>query len=171
MTEREKMAGDKIKCAGWPIVMHSLRTAVAAAVSVLAARLFRLPETYWAAITTLVITQSSLGAALTVSWQRFVGTVLGAIVGAILASHFGPNVVVFAIGVFIVGLLCAVTRAERIAFRFGGVTLAIVLFVPRTGPAWRIAFDRFAEVSIGIVVALLLAWIWPETEERPLAGS
>ena len=33
-----------------------------------------------------VITQSSLGAALTVSWQRFVGTMLGTVVGAIVAS-------------------------------------------------------------------------------------
>jgi uncharacterized membrane protein YccC len=78
---------------------------MAAAVSVLAARLLRLPESYWAAITILVITRSSLGAALSVSWQRFVGTALGAVVGAILASQFGANVRVFAIAVFLVGLL------------------------------------------------------------------
>ena len=29
---------------------------------------------------------------------------------------------------------------------FGGVALAIVLLVPRTGPAWQIAFHRFVEV-------------------------
>jgi uncharacterized membrane protein YccC len=36
--------------------------------------------------------------------------------------------------------------------------------VPNVDPAWLFAFHRFAEVSIGIVVALLLAWIWPESE-------
>ena len=144
--------------------MHSARTAVAAVVSVLIARLFRLPEAYWAAITTLVITQSSLGAALKVSWQRFVGTVLGAVVGAIVASHFGTRVLVFGSCVFILGLVCAVASSDRSAYRFGGVTLAIVLLVPRAGPAWRIAFHRFAEVSIGIGVALLLAWAWPESK-------
>ena len=82
------MASDKVQWAGWAVLIHSLRTAVAAVASVLVARLFRLPETYWAAITTLVITQSSLGAALAVSWQRFVGTALGAAVGAIVASYF-----------------------------------------------------------------------------------
>jgi uncharacterized membrane protein YgaE (UPF0421/DUF939 family) len=140
---------------------------VAAIVSVLVARLFRLPEAYWAAITTLVITQSSLGAALTVSWQRFVGTVLGAALGALVASHFGPNVLVFGACVFILGLVCAVARSDRSAYRFGGVTLAIVLLVPRAGPAWRVAFHRFAEVSIGIGVALLLAWVWPEEDVTP----
>jgi uncharacterized membrane protein YccC len=136
-------------------------------VSVLVARLFRLPEAYWAAVTTLVITQSSLGAALTVSWQRFVGTVLGAAVGALVASHFQPHVLVFGACVFVLGLLCAVARSDRSAYRFGGVTLAIVLLVPRAGPAWRIAFHRFAEVSIGIGVALLLAWLWPEEDVTP----
>lgn len=72
-------------------MVHSSRTAVAAVASVLVARLFRLPETYWAPITTLVITQSSLGTALAVSGERFMGTVFGAAVGAIVASHFGPH--------------------------------------------------------------------------------
>lgn len=37
-----------------------------------------------------------------------------------------------------------------------------MLLVARTGPVWRIAFHRFAEVSIDIGVALVLAVIWPE---------
>src|SRR5271169_2179438 len=165
------MSSDRVRWTGWPVVVHSARTAVAAVASVLAARLFRLPEAYWAPITTLVITQSSLGAALTVSWQRFVGTALGAVVGAIVASHFGPHLIVFGTCVFILGLLCAVARSDRSAYRFGGVTLAIVLLVPRTGSAWRIAFHRFAEVTVGLGVALILAWVWPEREETPSGKS
>ena len=150
---------------GWPILVHSVRTAVAAVVSYLVARLFRLPEAYWAPITTLVVTQSSLGAAWTVSWQRFVGTALGAVVGTIVATRLGTNLIVFGISVFLLGLVCWLLRAGRSAYRFGGITLAIVLLIPRTGPAWPIAFHRFAEVSIGIGVALIMAWIWPEREE------
>src|SRR5579863_5529049 len=69
----------------WPVLVHSSRTAVAAIVSVLVARLFRLPEAYWAPVTTLVITQSSLGAALSVSRQRFAGTAIGAAISALVA--------------------------------------------------------------------------------------
>src|SRR5438132_7471354 len=145
----------------WPLVVHSARTALAAVASLLAARSFRLPEAYWAPITTLVITQSSLGAARTVSWHRFVGTALGAVVG-VMASHFAPHVLVFGTCVFILGLLSAVAHLDLIAYRFAGVTLAIVLLVPRTGSAWQIAFHRFAGVSTGIGVALMLAMLWPE---------
>ncbi len=162
------MASDRVRWTGWPVLVHSLRTAVAAVASVLVARLFRLPETYWAAITTLVITQSSLGAALAVSWQRFVGTALGAAVGAMVASYFGPHVLVFGASVFLLGLLCALARADRSAYRFGGIALAIVLLIPRTSPAWQIAFRRFAEVSIGIAVALIMTVVWPEREITPL---
>jgi uncharacterized membrane protein YccC len=154
-----------------PVVVHSVRTALAAVVSVLVARLVWLPETYWAAVTTLVITQSSLGAALAVSWQRLIGTVLGTAVGAIVASYFAPNMLVFGITVFILGLLCAAVHSHRSAYRFAGVTLAIVLLVPRTAPAWKVAFHRFAEVSIGIGVALILAVLWPEREDTPADKS
>jgi uncharacterized membrane protein YgaE (UPF0421/DUF939 family) len=148
----------------WAIVLHSLRTAVAAVVSVAVARLARLPEAYWAPVTTLVIAQSSLGAALAVSRQRFAGTALGAAVSALVATYFGPRVLVFGACVFFLGFLCALVHLDRSAYRFGGVTLAIVLLIPRAAPAWKIAFHRFAEVAIGIAVALLLATLWPEKE-------
>jgi uncharacterized membrane protein YccC len=158
------MTSDRVKWTGWPVLVHSGRTAVAAVASVLVARMFRLQEAYWAPITTLVITQSSLGAAFPVSAQRFIGTVLGAVLGAVVASHFGASVVVFGGCVFILGLLCNLTHTDSTGYRFGGIALAIVILIPRTGPAWRIAFHRLAEVSIGIVVALILAWVWPERD-------
>lgn len=153
--------------AALPVAVHSARTAVAAVASLLVARLFRLPEAYWAPITTLVVTQSSWGAALGVSWQRIVGTVLGGLLGTIVASYFRPSVLVFGTGVFILGVICALLRAGRSAYRFGGITLAIVLLVPRTGPAWQIAFDRCAEVFIGIAVGLVVTVLWPERESTP----
>ena len=168
------MAGERegpAERGGWIILVHSARTAVAAVASVLVARLFRLPEAYWAPITTIVITQSSLGAALKVSWQRFLGTGLGAVLGAIVASHFEPHVLVFGASVFFLGLICPLALADRSAYRFGGITLAIVLLIPRAGSAWEIAFHRFAEVSIGIGVALILTLIWPEREDTPPAES
>jgi uncharacterized membrane protein YccC len=157
----------KVEWTGWPVLVHSLRTAVAAVASLLVARLFRLPGIWWAPITTLVITQSSLGAAFAVSWQRFVGTAMGAVAGGLAASFLPPNVAVFGLCVFILGLVCAVARAGYSAYRFGGITVAIVLLLPSTQPAWLAAFHRFAEVSIGIAVALLLAWVWPEREPAP----
>lgn len=161
------MASEAAEWAGWPVLVHSARTAVVAVTSLLVAQLFRLPEAYWAPITTIVITQSSLGAALAVSGQRFVGTALGAAVGAIAAVCFGPHLIVFAASVFVLGVVCALLHSDAPAYRFGAITLAIVIIIPRTGPPWQIAFHRFAEVSIGIAVALFFAVVWPEKEITP----
>ena len=152
------------------VVVHSVRTALAAMVSLVVARLFGLPEAYWAPVTTLVITQSSLRETLSLSWHRFMGTALGALVGVIVAIQIGPNLLAFGAGVLVLGLLCALVGSDRTAYRFGAVTLAIVLLVPRTNSAWHMAFHRFAGVSLGIGVALVLTVLWPESEDFPQEG-
>lgn len=158
------MANGKVGRIWRPVLAHSVRTAVVAVASLLVARLFRLPESYWAPITTLVITQSSLGAAFAISSQRFIGALFGVVVGGAVATFLPPNILIFGICVFILGLLCAVAHSDHSAYRFGGMTVAIVLPIPRQQPAWLIAFHRFAEVLIGIGIAPIFAPVWPETE-------
>lgn len=158
------MSGSVRTWAWQAVVVHSVRTTAVAIASLLLARLCHLPESYWAPITALVITQSSLGAALKVSRQRLMGTVLGASLGALAATFFGMDLLVFAVCVLVLGVLCAITRSGNSAYRFGGVTLAIMLLIPRSGPAWTIALHRFAEVSLGILVALAFAYVWPEPD-------
>ena len=149
-------------------LVHAARTSVAAVVSYLVARLFRLPEAYWAPISTLIVMQSTLGAALPVSVQRFAGTGIGAAVGAATATYFHSSVWTFGIAVFLVGLLCAVLRVERSAYRYASVTLAIVMLVTRSTSAWWIGIHRFFEVSLGIAVGLMLSAFWPERQSGNL---
>ena len=145
-------------------MVNSARTAFAATFSLIVARVFRLPETYWAAITTLIVMQSTLGAALTVSWKRLVGTALGAFVAAFATTYIGPNALAFGGLVFGIGLLSSALHLDRTAYRFASITLAIVMLIAHTRPAWVVATHRFIEVSVGIAVALALTAIWPEPE-------
>ena len=138
------------------------RTAVAAVVSYLIARLFHLPEAYWAPISTVIGMGSTLGAALPVSAQHFAGTAIGAAVGAVTATYLHGSVWTFGIAVLLIGLLFAVLRVERSAYRYATTTLVIVMLVTRSTSAWRIAIHRSLEVSIGIAVGLVLSALWPE---------
>lgn len=153
---------------------------MAAVVSLLTARLFKLPEAYWAAVTTLIVMQSSVGAALTVSVRRLAGTALGAGIGAIFATYFGPNILAFGVGIFLLGVLCALLvhthrrlpkYLDRTAYRYGSIALAIVMLVVRYNSAWIVALHRFIEVSIGIVVGLVLTMLWPERQPQAEAQS
>jgi uncharacterized membrane protein YccC len=143
---------------------HSARTAVAAVVSLLVARLFRLPEAYWASVSTLIVMQSTLGAALPVSAQRLAGTALGGMAGGVAAAYFPENALAFGVAVFLLGILCAGFRVQRSAYRYASVAVAIILLVPRANKAWVVALHRFVEVSIGIAVGLAITAIWPERQ-------
>lgn len=148
--------------------VHALRTTVAAVASLMIGRLFRLPESYWAAVTTIVVMQSTLGAAWTTSRQRLAGTAIGAVIGALFATYVGASVAAFGSGVLIAGIICALLHIERNAYRYAGITVAIVVLIAHAEPAWIIALHRFFEISIGIAVGLVLTAIWPE--KPALAG-
>ena len=88
-------------------LINSARTAVAAVVSMVLARSLKLPEFYWAPISTIVILLSTINP-MTLAWQRFAGTALGAALGALIATWFHPGWAVYGVGIFVCGMLCAV---------------------------------------------------------------
>lgn len=152
-------------------VLHIARTTIAALASLLIARALRMPEPYWATVTTIVVMQSSLGAAWKVSRKRLAGTALGAIVAGLLASYFGANLIAFIAAMVGTGVICLGLHLDRTAYRFAGITLAIIMLVARPQSAWIIAAHRFVEVSLGIAVALVLTAAWPERQAIPAAPA
>jgi len=143
-------------------LIDAARTTIATVASLLFARLFHLPEAYWAGIATIIVMQSTLGAAWTISKERLIGTALGAATGALLSTYSGQNVAAFGAGVFAMGLLCAFLGIGRGAYRYSGITLIVVMLIARTQPAWIVAIHRFVEISVGIAVGLLVTAVWPE---------
>ncbi len=134
----------------------------------LLARALKMPEFYWAPISTIVILLSTIDP-LTLAWQRFAGTALGAALGAVIATYWHPGATIFSwmmsdwiiygMGIFVCGILCALLRV-RTAYRFAAITLSIVLLIAHTRPPWIVATHRFVEVSLGIAVALLVTVVW-----------
>ena len=140
------------------VLQHSLRTAVAAVVSLLLARSLKLAEFYWAPISTIVILLSVTDP-LALAWQRFAGTALGAALGALIATFVGGNWMVYGAGILVCGILSGVLRLGS-AYRFAAITLTIVVIVAHTRPPWVVDYHRFVEVSLGIAVALLITTVW-----------
>jgi len=111
-------------------MLDSLRTAIGAVAAMILARLLKMPEYYWAPISAIVILQSTIPPVI-LSWQRFVGTALGAVLGAALATFFRPNALVYGVGILMCGALSWLMRTGG-AYRFAGITLSIVLLIPHT---------------------------------------
>jgi uncharacterized membrane protein YgaE (UPF0421/DUF939 family) len=153
--------GDWAKRAGLSraVLINAARTAVATVASLLLARsLLKLPEFYWAPISTIVILLSTINP-MTLAWQRFAGTALGAALGALIATFFNSNWAVYGGGIFVCGILCSLLRVGS-AYRFAAIALSIVLLVAHQRTPWIVATHRFVEVSLGIAVALLVTMVW-----------
>ena len=140
-------------------LLDAARTTLAAVLSLVLARLLKLPESYWAPISAIVIIQSTLNPR-TVAWQRFAGTALGAVMGAFVAAFLPATLWVYAGAIFLGGVLCSLLRS-RGAYRFAAITLSIILLIAHSSSAWIVASHRFVEVSVGIAVALAIAQVWP----------
>jgi uncharacterized membrane protein YgaE (UPF0421/DUF939 family) len=154
------MAGSGIFCGvNRHSVLDSVRTAFAAVAAMLLARLLKLPEYYWAPISAIVVVQSTIPPR-TLGWQRFVGTALGAVLGAAVATYFRPTAVAYAVGIVLCGLLAWSLRVGG-AYRFAAITLSIILLIPRARAPWITGWHRFLEVSLGIAVALVVTTVWP----------
>ncbi len=138
---------------------QGLRTALAAALAYWLTELFRLPGGYWAAISAIVVMQSEVGATLIASRDRIAGTAIGSFIGWLTALIWHESLVVFALAVLLVMVLCTALRFQN-AGRLGGVAVAIIVLIPRAGPIWHIAIERFLEVSFGIGVSLVIALAW-----------
>jgi len=140
-------------------LMDAARTTVAAVVSLLLARILKLPEFYWAPISAIVIIQSTINPR-TVAWQRFAGTALGAALGALVATFFSSSALVYGVALLLCGVLCAALRLDG-AYRFAAITLSIIVLIAHQRAPWIVASHRFVEVSVGIAVALAVAQLWP----------
>ncbi len=75
-----------------PKLVQALRMTVACLATYGLGEAFGLPQAYWAVITAIIVTQSSLGSSLKAAFDRFLGSVLGAAYGGlvtVVVPHHG----------------------------------------------------------------------------------
>jgi uncharacterized membrane protein YgaE (UPF0421/DUF939 family) len=87
------------------------------------------------------------------------------VLGAALATFFRPSAVVYAVGILLCVVLAWLLRVGG-AYRFAGITLSIILLIPRGRAPWITGWHRFLEVSLGIAVALVVTMVWPRGRKK-----
>jgi uncharacterized membrane protein YccC len=160
-----------LRAAGLETVKQAIKTAIAGVISLAVTNLFHLPQGYWAAISALIVMQSNVGATLTASRTRLAGTAVGAVVGGLSVAIWhmkmpGANMLGFALAVAIAFYVCGLLSLAD-SQRLATVTVAIIMLAGLTSSAWVIALHRFAEVALGILIALLVSLtLWPNHARR-----
>lgn len=149
---------------------HPLMTATAGIMALVLAEALHLRDVEWAAISAIVVMQPEAVLTIGASRDRFVGTAVGATMGWLAASVWRGNVLVFGLAVAISLTACGALGLKN-ARRLCGATICLVALVPAEGPKWKMALDRFVEVSFGIVIALAISLLldgWGKFRSRRL---
>lgn len=123
---------------------------------------YHLHEGFWAVVTVSSITRPNLSATVIKSALRLVGTLVGAIVGFILAKHIGYSpfelfftILIFSFTTTYIGLQ---TRPYNYLSVVAGFSAVIVIASFVLGDIQAVAIDRTLEVCIGIIVVALVGW-------------
>jgi uncharacterized membrane protein YccC len=134
------------------LLIHAAKTALAASLSWWLAKLFGVRDGYWGSISAIIVLQSNVGATVTASRDRVIGTVIGAALGFAF-SPLHPLLLGYVLALLVAMVACGLMGLKN-SSRLAGVTITIVMLVHRDGSAWGLALDRVIEVLLGIVVAL-----------------
>ncbi len=147
-------------------IVQAIKIGVAGIVSVLVAKVLKLPQGYWAAISAFVVMGSDVGATIVASRDRLIGTAIGAALAAVFVALLGSNLMWFGIAVAVTALICESVGLGQ-SYRLACVTVAIVMLINTAGSPWRSAAYRFIEVALGIVIALLISVLPPKSVVEP----
>ncbi|HKF60638.1 MAG TPA: FUSC family protein [Dongiaceae bacterium] len=153
----------------------ALRTTLAALITFALAHLFRLPQGYWAVLTSVIVMQGSVGGSLKASIDRMIGTFAGAIWGVAVTlaiPHRGIPALALTLALALAPL--ALVAALRPSFRVAPVTAIIVLLSTSSvqeGPV-PYAVDRVFEIGLGCIIGLAVSlFVLPGRAHGLLAGS
>jgi uncharacterized membrane protein YccC len=122
-------------------------------------------QAFWAAITAIAVTQHDYADTLSQSRDQFIGALAGGICGFAAATLLPQTLLVYLLAVAFVIVACWCLKVSTAA-RLGGVTTTIVMLVPAQGPVWDVALFRCAEVTIGMLCALPVCWLFSYVERK-----
>jgi uncharacterized membrane protein YccC len=141
-------------------LLLTLRMLVSALLTYGLATLFHLPQAFWAVLTSVFVTQNSVGGSLKAAMDRLIGSACGALAGAL------PAIVVPSHQPLVIGiaLLAGMTPVALLAawypnYRIAPITAVIVLL--GAGAAFPVAYatERVLEIMFGSIVAIAVSAI------------
>lgn len=142
-------------------LIHSTKTAIACIFGFLLAKLIGLTADQWVVITIIVVmcAQIYVGSVLQKAYLRFLGTIFGCIFAIITIETVGDNAIAIAATIafsaFIFSYLAMINESYTYAASLGAVTTAIIMLGQK--PSITFAAERFFEISVGIMIAMLVS--------------
>ena len=143
----------------------ALQSAVAGAAMFALMKAFAMPERFVGVLSAVMVIQPSAGAALSEGKNRFLATIVGALIGLAcliaLPGGYG-TVAALAISMFVMNYIAGF-RAD---WRYG-VVAAVALALGSESDATQTAIDRSIAIGVGVALGSVVALVvWPEFAEK-----
>jgi hypothetical protein len=141
---------------------EALRMTASTAVTFALGSVLEMPQTFWAVIAALIVTQSNIGGSLKAALEQFIGSICGAVYGAAIAlviPHQSPVMLGLALVLAVAPLTILPTISP--GFRIAPITAIIVLLSTigvSLGPV-GFATERVLEVGLGCAVGLAVSFL------------
>ena len=140
-----------------PAVQLSFRAAAGAALAYYLARQLGLQFPIYAMIAAVIVTDLSTAETRKLAWRRLAGTLVGSVLGALLALLLPGGALTMGLGIFVSMFALHLMRLPEAA-RIAGYLCAIIL-LEHSGDPWMHAFWRLTETLLGIAVAYLISLV------------
>lgn len=139
---------------------HALRVGAAAVISLFVVHALHLTQGYWTILTAVLVVQSSVGGSVKFAIDRMIGTIGGAVYGAIVAAFMPHDHGVAQYLSLLLGVMPpAVLAAMNPSFRIAPVTVVIVLFSTTSQHmnVFEYAVERVLEIGLGSILGLAVS--------------
>ena len=140
-----------------PAFQMSLRAAVAAALSVAIAQRLNLQFPIYAMISAVVVTDLKASETWKLGVPRLLGTILGAVLGALTCAFLRPNAWEGGVAIFAAMWMSHLLRLQNSA-KLAGFVCGIVVLTFSDHP-WEYAANRTIETVLGIAMAMLVSLV------------
>jgi uncharacterized membrane protein YccC len=141
--------------------IFTLRLMACMGVAGVVSEVLPLQRSYWVPLTVAIVLKPDLGSVFARALQRGIGTVVGAVAGAVLLVLIHGTWLLIPFG--ILAALLPFGRSRNYGLLSTFLTPLVVVLIDLLGPAgWRLAEDRLIDTLIGCAIVLLVGFApWP----------
>jgi uncharacterized membrane protein YccC len=150
----------------------ALRLMVCVGVAGVVSNVLPLQRSYWVVLTVAIVLKPDFGSVFARAVQRGLGTVVGAVLGAVIivVVPYGPWLLLpFAV----LAALLPYGRSRNFGMMATFLTPLVVLLIDLLSPGgWRLAEDRLIDTLLGCAIVLLIGYApWPMSWQAHLPAQ
>jgi uncharacterized membrane protein YccC len=150
----------------------AIRLMACVGVAAVVSEVLPLQRSYWVVLTVAIVLKPDFGSVFARAVQRGLGTVIGAVLGAVI-------IVLVPYGLWLLlpfGLLAALLpygRSRNFGLNAVFLTPLVVVLIDLLAPGgWRLAEDRLVDTLLGCAIVLLIGYApWPASWQAHLPGK